>query len=126
MNKKQVIRLRESDLHRIIKESVKRLLKESNDYTLPNGGFDDYAYSYDSALRDAKSIDDWDERMKEREEIAKMGSNNAQNRHPQRSYRNGSVGANIYVNPKVYGVDDPLKSLAHNAEFGMGRSGFPY
>ena len=29
MNKKQVIRLRESDLHRIIKESVNRILMES-------------------------------------------------------------------------------------------------
>ncbi len=29
MNKKQVIRLTESDLHRIVKESVKKILKES-------------------------------------------------------------------------------------------------
>lgn len=34
-NKKQVIRLRESDLHRIVKESVNRVLKESfNSYGL--------------------------------------------------------------------------------------------
>lgn len=35
MNKKQVIRLTESDLHRIIKESVNRILKEDEGNRLP-------------------------------------------------------------------------------------------
>lgn len=129
MNKKQIIRLRESDLHRIIKESVKRLLKESNlyenDYTLPNGGFDNYAYKYDSALRDAESIDDWDKKMKDREEYAKTACDNAQYRHPQRFDKYGSVGSSIYVNPKLYNVDDPLKKLADDAEWGIKQKGFP-
>lgn len=34
MKKKQVIRLTESDLHRIIKESVRRVLTESEEYTV--------------------------------------------------------------------------------------------
>ena len=33
MNKKQVIRLTESDLHRIVKESVNKILKEGRDFT---------------------------------------------------------------------------------------------
>lgn len=35
MNKKQVIRLTESDLHRIVKESVNRILKEDEGNRLP-------------------------------------------------------------------------------------------
>ena len=38
MAKKQVIRLTESDLHKIIKESVKRVLNEG--YTLPKEGWE--------------------------------------------------------------------------------------
>lgn len=39
--KKQVIRLTESDLHRIIKESVKRIIRES-EYENPRLGYDEY------------------------------------------------------------------------------------
>ena len=87
---KKIVRLTENDLHRIIKESVKRVLRESNvsshEYnTLPleDGGWDSYAFDYDSALDHAKSIEDWDDMMRHRDEIAKISAENAQDFHPQ-------------------------------------------
>jgi hypothetical protein len=44
MNKK-LIRLTESDLHRIVKESVRKILKESNDHLLSVGGVEDTPFT---------------------------------------------------------------------------------
>ena len=44
MNKK-LIRLTESDLHRIVKESVNRILKEANDHLLSIGGVEDTPFT---------------------------------------------------------------------------------
>ena len=80
----------ESRIRGIVRESVKRVLRESNvsshEYnTLPlkDGGWDSYAFDYDSALDNAKSIEDWDDMMRHRDEISKISAENAQDFHPQ-------------------------------------------
>lgn len=53
--KKQVIRLTESDLHRVIKESVNKVLKE-NSSTQPNPNYTHYAINKNSG----KIVNGWD------------------------------------------------------------------
>ena len=45
---KKIVRLTESDIHRIVKESVNRILKESNDYLLSVGGMEDTPFTRNS------------------------------------------------------------------------------
>lgn len=42
---KRLIRLTESDLHRIVKESVRKILKESNDHLLSVGGVENTPFT---------------------------------------------------------------------------------
>ena len=56
------IRLSESDLHRIIKESVKRILREEDGHTSNNGSdFPKHEYKRKGRAKDEieKAIDDW-------------------------------------------------------------------
>lgn len=131
---KTLIRLTESDLHKIIKESVKRILTERNiknyeDYTnlpLKDGGWDSYAYNYDKALDDAESIEDWDERMREREANSKRTAYNASNRHPSSTKWNSSIGASKYTHPETYAIKgDPEEELRNDVELGRATYGFP-
>ena len=135
---KKLIRLTESDLHRIVKESVQKILKESGysntdgkSYIGPRGEFNSAAYSYDTALDDAESIEDWDRMMKDRKDEIDTAADNALDLHPgveKRGYDGkprGGLGASKYVNPETYMVDDPLKDLEDSAEFGRRRYGFP-
>ena len=136
MNKK-LIRLTESDLHRIVRESVKRILKESNvgthDYNnlpLKDGGFDSYAYEYDDALDNAKSIEEFDEMMKKRKEHSLSVADSALYRHPKNNHLGGSIGAAKYVHPDTYRVpykndEDILKATKDDADWGRYRYGFP-
>jgi len=135
---KNIIRLTESDLHRIVKESVQKILKESGysntdgkSYIGPRGDFDSAAYAYDSALDDAESIEDWDRMMKNRKDKIDTAAGNALNLHPgveRKGYGGkprGSLGASKYVSPETFMVDDPLKDLEDSAEYGRKRYGFP-
>ncbi|MBO6181797.1 hypothetical protein J6O86_08950 [bacterium] len=63
MNRKQVVRLTESDLHRIVKESVKKVLREVRDNTISDEEWDDINNAYnDSGLwRDSPSLDKKDD-----------------------------------------------------------------
>ena len=87
---KKIVRLTESDLHRIVKESVNKILMEvENKYShlrtghYNDGGyFDNAAYKYDDAL-DADTLEDYDERMKKRQNYLDDASNNAEKFHPQ-------------------------------------------
>ena len=124
---KKIIKLTESDLHRIVKEAVKRILKEE-DYRTPTGGFDVYAYKYDKALKDANSLEDWDKMMADRKELSDITANNVLNYHPERSYKYGGLGASKYVNPELYvkNHDNILDSLEADAEYGKKQYGFPF
>ena len=101
---KKLIRLTESDLHRMVKEAVERILKEGEDfpdYTLPNGGFDSTAYDYDQALEYAKTPEEFDMMMKKREERSKTGGHHAQHWHPQAE-----------PDAKLIGKNKPKQSMA--------------
>ena len=126
---KRKIRLTEGELHRIIKESVKRILKEGEDYLFSNGNFDSYAYDYDKALKDANSVEEWDEMMRDRKKNADMRSYLAQRLHPQSNGRVGdkSMGATHYVYPELFRenpdkIDAILKRDVENNQnsFGIG------
>ena len=93
---KKIIKLTESDLHRIVKEAVNRILKEE-DYRTPTGGFDAYAYKYDKALKNANSLEDWDKMMADRENDSKLVGDLALKFHParDRGYR-----LNMYTPPE--------------------------
>ena len=95
---KKLIRLTESDLRKIIKESVNRILKEG-EYSMPNSVFDKYAYDYDNALANANSLEDWDKMMADRENDSKLVGDLALNLHParDRGYR-----LNMYTPPEWY------------------------
>ena len=54
---KQVIRLTESDLHRIVKESVRRIL---NEYGEGEGGQENLGTAYMMAMNKVRSMDDED------------------------------------------------------------------
>ena len=89
MNKK-MIRLTESDLHNIIKESVNKVLKE---YFFPS-----------TNPNDTDSIEDYDEMTRWRRGGQKSIGDEAQNYHPQRDNR---IDARNYakVDPAEYGND---------------------
>lgn len=124
---KKIIRLTESDLHRIVKESVNRILKEE-EYRTPTGGIDAYAYDYDQALKKANSLEDWDSMMANRKKYSDVSYNNAILNHPQRNQSYGGLGASKYVNPEFYcrNDDNILDSLESDAEFGKKYYGFPF
>ena len=143
--KKTIIRLTESDLHKIIRESVKRVLRESNSLSL-NGPFDFYAFDYDKALK-APDLETYDKIMADRKKFADMGAENAQNYHNQavqhrftydndagelkKIYdprRTSSVGAYKYVHPEEFGYDgdEILDSFENSVEHSKNRSGFAY
>ena len=134
---KKLVRLTESDLHKIIKESVKRILREENhyysDYTnlpLKDGGWDSHAYRYDDALENAESLEDWDERMRRRKSIDDTSANVSQTNHPQYNeepFGGKSIGASIYVNPETHGLkkDEVDDYLTQRADRGRRNYGFP-
>ena len=125
---KRKIRLTESELHRIIKESVKRIIKESEDYLLPNGNFDSYAYDYDKALETANSEEEWDEMMRKRKEYNDMIAHTSQDLHPQVKHRTyGSLGSSQYVNPQKFGInpDNIDDELEKGVKRGKYIQGFP-
>ena len=49
MNKKQIVRLTESDLHRIVKESVNRILKETYETEWFHSGDKDLSRDFEDA-----------------------------------------------------------------------------
>jgi hypothetical protein len=126
---KKVIRLTESDLSRIVKESVKRILREGK-YDLPTGGFNSSAYSYDQALETASSLEDWDNMMAVRKKFNDVSADNAQYYHPQRDckWNPGGVGGHKYVRPDDYGKenDNILHDIEDTADFARKKHGFPY
>ena len=125
---KKIVRLTESDLHRIVKESVRRILRE-DDYRLPTGGMDVLAYDYDQALENAESLEDWDRMMAGREKHSNNAANVALGYHPQyvNKWGPGSVGASKYVNPRRFSLnnDKVLDDLEYNANSGIEQHGFP-
>jgi hypothetical protein len=123
---KKVIRLTEGDLHRIIKESVKRVLREQ-DYTTPAGGFDSRAYEYDEALKNANSLEDWDRMMADRDKYVNMRRDSAVGCHPaNKQYGNGSLGAYKYTHSSPEKSDDEvLKDLENDANTERKLYGYP-
>ena len=111
---KKIIRLTESDLHRIIKDSVSRILKE-DDYLLPKGGFDNAAYMYDDAL-DSDSLEDYDERMGKRKEYLDTAFGNGMSYHNQSPKK--SVASTRYAHPEIFGDngEDTLKDFSSSVE----------
>ena len=125
---KRKIRLTESELHRIIKESVKRIIKENENYLFPNGSFDSFAYDYDKALETANSEEEWDEMMRRRKEYNDLIGRTSQDLHPQVKHRTyGSLGSSQYVNPQKFGInpDDIDDELEKGVKRGKYIQGFP-
>ena len=83
MNKK-LIRLTESDIHRIVKESVNRILKEAYSDIYGDGFGINYPKNmYDNAYFFSNTPEEFDERMKERQEYLNGQNRLALNNHPQ-------------------------------------------
>ena len=83
MNKK-LIRLTESDIHRIVKESVSRILKEAYSDIYGDGlGIDYPKNMYDNAYFLSNTPEEFDERMKERQIYLNRKNHLALNNHPQ-------------------------------------------
>jgi hypothetical protein len=121
---KKIVRLTESDLHRIVKESVKRILREGK-YDLDTGGYDLHASLTDGAFDDSETLEDFDEKMKERDYFDKIGASNGFYNHPQSGH---SVGAHKYVHPEDFyncQEDDVLNQLEINADNSRKAHGFP-
>ena len=121
---KRRIRLTESDLHRIVKESVKRILREGK-YDLDNGGFDLHASLTDSAFREPETEEEFYKKMKERDYYDKIGVENAFYTHPQSGH---SLGARKYVHPEDFykgKEDDVLNQLEIDANNSRRMNGFP-
>lgn len=114
---KRIIRLTESDIHRIVKESVNRILNEENYFT-PNGSFNSAAYMYDEMMRNAKTLEEYEQLKRERDEYLKTAFNNGIGYHPQTSRK--TVASTKYAHPGYFGInsDDVLndfqKSVEHN------------
>ena len=83
MNKK-LIRLTESDLRRIVKESVNRILKEAYSDIYGDGLGINYSKSmYDNAYLLSNTPEEFNERMKERQKYLNSKNNLGLNNHPQ-------------------------------------------
>ena len=103
---------------------------------MPNGGWDNYAFMYDGALENAKSLEDWDKIMKARYEISKLAADDGADRHPSHKrpsrfnkYGRASRGASRYIHPERYGIennDDAInKDLEMDVKSGIELNGFP-
>ena len=124
---KKIVRLTESDLHKIIKESVKKVLRETiTHHTLPSGGFDSAAFQFDRAFEDAQSEEEWDEMMDKRQKHLERAANNALYLHPQAQNKFGSINAKKYVNPENYNYnpDNILKSFEDDVIYNQKERGF--
>ena len=83
MNKK-LIRLTESDIHRIVKESVNRILKEAYSDIYGDGFGINYPKNmYDNAYSFSDTPEEFDKRMKERQKYLNDKNHLALNNHPQ-------------------------------------------
>lgn len=83
MNKK-LIRLTESDIHRIVKESINRILKEAYSDIYGDGLGVNYPESmYNNAYILSNTPEEFDERMKEREKYLNREAEIALRNHPQ-------------------------------------------
>jgi len=83
MNKK-LIRLTESDLHRIVKESVNKILKEEYSNIYGDGfGINYPEVMYDDACSSSNTPEEFDEKMKKRQTYLNNKKDLALNNHPQ-------------------------------------------
>ena len=116
---KKIIRLTENDLHRIVKESVKRILREGK-YDLPGGDFDSFQYATDMADAEAQTPEEYDEKLKSRDRYARMGGENYWSNHPANP--NNSTGRDMYVHPEAFGhtPESVLDRLEDRVEYGIG------
>ena len=109
---KKLIRLTESDLHNIIKESVRKILSETK-YKTPKGGFDVAAYLYDDALENSDSLEDYDNKMRDRQGYLDDSARNGLAYHPQSTSRydklGGSVPSFMYANYPSYDAEGRAK-----------------
>lgn len=122
---KKIVRLTESDLHRIVKESVKRILREEDKYDLPTGGYDLHARLTDCAFDEPETLEDFDKKMKERDYYDGIGAETAFYNHPQSGH---SLGARKYVHPEDFykgKEDDVLNQLEIDANNSRRMNGFP-
>ncbi|MBP5456189.1 MAG: hypothetical protein J6Y37_06790 [Paludibacteraceae bacterium] len=71
------IRLTDSDLHKIVIESVNKILEE-DEYYFPNGTFDQYAFEYDFAANQAETPEEFDHMMRRRDRLSRIKSDQAQ------------------------------------------------
>lgn len=83
---KKVIRLNETNFHKLVNKSVKRVLKEF------------FANSYDPY--NAETLEDFDEMMKSRRDGQREAGERAMNYHPQRDSR---------IDAHNYAVADPIE-----------------
>ena len=119
---KKIVRLTENDLHRIIRESVKRVLRETDYNTLPNGGFDSGAFNYDQALKDAQSEEEWDKMMRSRHNDLDVGADIGTKLHPQVDSR-----TNAFTYTHGDDTEDKiLDNFKKSVEYHKREDGFAY
>ena len=120
---KKLIRLTESDLHRIVRNTVVGILREGK-YDTELGGFNTTAYMYDDAIENASDEDEFDKMMDRRKAYINAAAQNAVDYHPQNSEK--SVGSTKYTHPGWYGFDgdDVLGDFERSVNHHKKQSGF--
>lgn len=116
---KKIIRLTENDLHRIVKESVKRILREGK-YDLPGGEFDSFQCATDMADDEAQTPEEYYEKLKTRDKYARIGGENHWSNDPANP--NNHTGRNMYVHPEAFEhtPESVLGRLKDRVKYGMG------
>lgn len=109
---KRKIRLTESYLHKIVKETVKRILKE--DF------YDLHKDLMDNAFKNSKDVNDFNKNLESVKFYDKLRGKHALELHPQTTPKDINNDSYIYLHPDLYGLDsDDLvdKKLSSSANY---------
>ena len=123
--KQRPVRISESDLRSIVRESIVRMLREGK-YDTELGGFNNTAWMYDDAIDSASDEDEFDKMMDRRKAYIDVAAKNAMDYHPQNSVK--SVASAKYAHPEWYGMEDDevLNDFENGVEYRKKQNGFAF
>lgn len=119
--KKKIIRLTESDLHNIVKESTRKILKEFF-FSTPSDDIESDDEIFDDWLKNSNNEDEYYNDLEFIKDMKRTKGENAMDYHPQRnrSTLNGDDFASSYAKDPTLGRKDPIEYETDLARMNYG------